>query len=89
MSGPAPAARCQGGYHSRLGRDRCKPAPAPARAIGGYARGCLGGAVALPTDGTGYQVMRPSRNRYYGHPRLVAFVQDFAKRHEPMAGRGC
>lgn len=55
------------------------PAPAPARAIGGYARGCLGGAVALPADGAGYQVMRLSRNRYYGHPHLIAFIQDFAK----------
>lgn len=56
-----------------------EPAPAPARAIGGYARGCLGGAVALPADGVGYQVMRLSRNRYYGHPDLVAFIQAFAK----------
>ncbi|MBL8660474.1 MAG: penicillin-insensitive murein endopeptidase [Rhodospirillales bacterium] len=56
------------------------PAPAPARAIGGYARGCLGGAVALPAVGTGYQVMRLSRKRYYGHPELIAFIQAFAKK---------
>jgi penicillin-insensitive murein endopeptidase len=56
------------------------PAPAPARAIGGYARGCLGGAVALPASGPGYQVMRLSRNRFYGHPRLIAFIQAFAKK---------
>ncbi len=57
-----------------------EPSPAPARAIGGYALGCLGGAVQLPATGPGYQVMRPSRNRAYGHPDLVAFVENFAKK---------
>lgn len=57
-----------------------EPSPAPARAIGGYALGCLGGALELPATGPGYQVMRPSRNRAYGHPDLVAFVQSFAKK---------
>lgn len=57
-----------------------EPSPAPARAIGGYALGCLGGAVQLPATGPGYQVMRPSRNRAYGHPDLVAFVQNLARR---------
>ncbi|MHB8767359.1 MAG: penicillin-insensitive murein endopeptidase [Deferrisomatales bacterium] len=50
------------------------PAPGPARVFGGYDRGCLAGAVALPPEGPGFQVMRPSRNRAYGHPRLAAFV---------------
>ncbi|HYN39532.1 MAG TPA: penicillin-insensitive murein endopeptidase [Rhodospirillales bacterium] len=57
-----------------------EPSPAPARAIGGYALGCLGGAVELPATGSGYLVMRPSRNRAYGHPDLMAFVQSFAKK---------
>ena len=54
------------------------PAPPPAHAIGGYARGCLAGAVALPPDGPGYQVMRLSRDRFYGHPRLIRFIETFA-----------
>jgi penicillin-insensitive murein endopeptidase len=57
-----------------------EPSPAPARAIGGHALGCLGGAVELPAAGPGYQVMRPSRNRAYGHPLLVAFIQSLAKK---------
>ena len=57
-----------------------EPSPAPARAIGGHALGCLGGAVELPATGPGYQVMRPSRNRAYGHPQLVAFIQSFARK---------
>ena len=51
------------------------PAPGPARAIGGYSKGCLAGAVALPADGPNWQVMRPSRNRAWGHPALIAFLE--------------
>ncbi len=50
------------------------PAPGAPSAIGGYARGCLAGAAALPEDGPGWQTMRPSRNRAWGHPETVAFV---------------
>lgn len=55
------------------------PAPLAARAIGSYARGCLAGGVALPTSGRGWQAMRLSRNRNWGHPRLVAYLQQLAK----------
>lgn len=43
--------------------------------IGGYAAGCLAGAASVPEVGEGYQLMRPSRNRHFGHPRLVHFVE--------------
>ncbi len=52
-----------------------RPAAGAPRVIGSYAAGCIAGAAALPLVGEGFQVMRPSRNRYYGHPRLVALVQ--------------
>lgn len=52
------------------------PTLGPARAIGGYAGGCLAGAVALPPDGPGFSTLRRWRNRYYGHPVLIAFVTD-------------
>jgi penicillin-insensitive murein DD-endopeptidase len=55
-----------------------KPSEGPAQVFGGHARGCLAGAVALPLDGPGYQVMRLSRNRFWGHPELIAFVGEFA-----------
>ncbi len=56
------------------------PSPGPSQAIGGYANGCLAGGVALPLDGTGYQVMRPGRHRYYGHPVLVDYLQALGRR---------
>ena len=52
-----------------------QPLPQPPQVIGGYAAGCLAGGQALPLNGEGYQVVRPSRNRYYGHPDLIAFIK--------------
>src|SRR5438046_5938360 len=51
------------------------PSAGPAQAIGAYERGCLSGAVALPADGPNWQVMRPSRNRAWGHPVLIALLE--------------
>lgn len=54
------------------------PAQLEARAIGGYSRGCLAGARALPVDGPAWQAMRLSRNRNWGHPELIALIEKFA-----------
>lgn len=51
------------------------PAPGPPRSIGGFSAGCLQGAATLSPSGPGYEVARIGRNRRYGHPELVAFVQ--------------
>jgi penicillin-insensitive murein endopeptidase len=55
------------------------PSAGPARAIGDYSAGCLQGAAELPLDGVGYQVMRPSRKRYYGHPALIDVIRGLGK----------
>lgn len=52
------------------------PSDGPSRVIGTYANGCVDGAVALPLDGAGYSVIRRQRNRYWGHPSLISFIQD-------------
>lgn len=46
--------------------------PAP---FGSYAKGCFSGGVALPETGPTWQAMRLNRNRNYGHPELVDFIQ--------------
>jgi penicillin-insensitive murein DD-endopeptidase len=51
------------------------PAKGPAEAIGGYSAGCVRGAQALPQQGPGYQIMRPSRRRGFGHPTLIDFLR--------------
>ena len=63
-----------------------QPALLPAQAIGGYARGCVAGATALPHDGETWQVMRWSRNRNWGHPKLVEFMQRLAQRVPEVNG---
>ncbi|NJN48481.1 MAG: penicillin-insensitive murein endopeptidase [Candidatus Competibacteraceae bacterium] len=55
------------------------PVSASPQSIGFYSAGCLVGGQSLPLKGLGFQVMRPSRNRYYGHPDLVAFVTRLAR----------
>jgi len=43
--------------------------------IGGYAKGCLAGAVQLPADGPNWQAMRLSRDRRWGTPELVGYIE--------------
>ncbi|WP_431301874.1 penicillin-insensitive murein endopeptidase [Sediminicoccus sp. BL-A-41-H5] len=56
------------------------PSPGPAKVIGGTTLGCLAGAVQLPPEGPGYQAVRISRNRHWGHPDLIRFTRDLAQR---------
>ena len=62
------------------------PAPGAPQAIGAYERGCLEGAVRLPADGPNWQVMRPSRNRVWGHPVLITFLERIAEKLPAQAG---
>jgi penicillin-insensitive murein endopeptidase len=59
------------------------PSLGKALAIGYYPRGCLQGGVELPVTGPTWQVMRLSRNRNWGHPNLVKFLEKFA----PLAAK--
>ena len=51
----------------------------PSEAIGSYARGCQSGAEQLAETGSTWQAMRLSRNRNWGQPELVDFVQDLSR----------
>ena len=53
-----------------------KAVPAP---FGGYAAGCLAGAAQLPETGPGWQAMRLSRNRNWGHPDMIAFIERLSR----------
>jgi penicillin-insensitive murein endopeptidase len=58
----------------------------PTRVIGFYAHGCIAGAQGLPINGDTWQVMRLSRNRYWGHPQLVALVERLAAKAHKDGG---
>lgn len=62
------------------------PSLLQARAIGSYSRGCIAGAVALPVDGPAWQAMRLSRNRTWGHPKLINMIEKFATESQKYDG---
>jgi penicillin-insensitive murein DD-endopeptidase len=64
------------------------PFPGPPRSIGGYFHGCLAGAVPLPITGPTWQVMRLSRNRNWGNPQLVRFIERFANNAKKVGWNG-
>ncbi len=43
--------------------------------FGSYAKGCMSGAAQLPETGPTWQAMRLSRNRNWGHPETIDFIQ--------------
>jgi penicillin-insensitive murein endopeptidase len=59
---------------------------AKAQTIGFYTAGCIKHSSALPRDGLGYQVIRLSRDRFYGHPELIKFIQSLAKEAHDLYG---
>ncbi|WP_425503958.1 penicillin-insensitive murein endopeptidase [Sedimentitalea arenosa] len=53
-----------------------RQAPEP---FGSYSKGCVAGAVQLPETGPTWQAMRLSRNRNWGHPETIDFIQDLSR----------
>ncbi|MCF4174942.1 penicillin-insensitive murein endopeptidase [Vibrio sp. McD22-P3] len=56
------------------------PSKGASSSIGSYANGCLAGGEELSLDGTGYQVIRAQRNRYYGHQDMIRYLTDLASK---------
>ncbi|HEY0274792.1 MAG TPA: penicillin-insensitive murein endopeptidase [Paenirhodobacter sp.] len=54
--------------------------------IGFYSRGCAAGLVPLAESGPTWQVMRLSRNRYYGQPAMLAYLQDLSRYAATLPG---
>ncbi|MEV8466100.1 penicillin-insensitive murein endopeptidase [Fluviibacterium sp. DFM31] len=49
--------------------------PHKPHSIGSYAKGCAAGMVQLPETGPTWQAMRLSRNRNWGHPEAIEFIE--------------
>ncbi|WP_425097595.1 penicillin-insensitive murein endopeptidase [Tropicibacter sp. S64] len=58
----------------------------PSDPIGFYSKGCQAGAVQLPETGPTWQAMRLSRNRNWGQPELVDYVQDLSRKAAKLPG---
>lgn len=64
------------------------PAKMAASPYGSYAKGCIAGAVAIPTDGPAWQAMRLSRNRRWGHPQMIALLEEFSQDAQKLGWPG-
>ncbi|WP_413990998.1 penicillin-insensitive murein endopeptidase [Labrys okinawensis] len=62
------------------------PANLGLNSIGFYAKGCLSNGVELPANGPTWQVMRPSRDRAWGNPVMIRFIQKLANQAPRVAG---
>src|SRR5215207_4498488 len=62
------------------------PAALASQPIGFYSRGCMAGAAQLPPDGPYWQAMRLSRNRQWGLPVLVDYIERLARDAATMDG---
>ncbi len=54
--------------------------------VGSYANGCLAGGVALAETGPTWQAMRLSRNRNWGHPDLIDYLQTLSAKAAQQPG---
>ncbi|XKY15051.1 penicillin-insensitive murein endopeptidase [Stutzerimonas zhaodongensis] len=57
-----------------------EPVPGEPLIIGKHGAACLVGAVQLPPEGVGYQAVDLARNRHYGHPDLLDYIQSLGRR---------
>lgn len=61
-----------------FGAQKLPAATAPA-SYGFYSKGCFSGGVAIATDGPTWQAMRLSRNRRWGHPKMIALIEKLSR----------
>ena len=54
--------------------------------LGSYAKGCAAGSVTLPETGPTWQAMRLSRNRNWGHPTTIDFIQKLSAKAAQLPG---
>ena len=82
-SAPAAVMSTQNSNDTRVAKDVFGYLPTASdqrsESFGGYARGCQAGAVQLSETGPTWQAMRLSRNRNWGQPVLIDYVQDLSR----------
>lgn len=62
------------------------PSKQSSHSYGAYSKGCLAGAVQLSESGPTWQSMRLSRNRNWGHPQMVSFLERLSVKTATIPG---
>src|ERR1700756_5139762 len=62
------------------------PSSQTPKVIGSYINGCLAGGEQMPITGDTWQVMRLSRNRYWGYPDMIALIKRLSEKAHKDAG---
>src|ERR1700753_4058 len=62
------------------------PSSQTPKVIGSYINGCLAGGEQMPITGDTWQVMRLSRNRYWGYPETIALIKRLAEKAHKDTG---
>lgn len=60
----------------------------PAVSIGNHSQGCAQGLVQMPANGASWQSMRLSRDRNWGHPTTIEFLQGLSRAAQQAGWRG-
>src|SRR5215475_12707107 len=62
------------------------PSSQTPKVIGSYTKGCLAGGEQMPITGDTWQVMRLSRNRYWGYPETITLIKRLSEKAHKDAG---
>src|SRR6201994_1411099 len=62
------------------------PSSQTPKVIGSYINGCPSGGEQMPITGDTWQVMRLSRNRYWGYPETIALIKRLSEKAHKDAG---
>jgi len=81
MAHAQPMAKTQFGGISAPSKQRPNP-------FGSYAKGCLAGGNELAETGATWQAMRLSRNRNFGAPELIDYLQDLSREAVKIGWKG-
>lgn len=73
---------------NRLFASKSTPSEQPAMPIGAYSRGCASGLVELPETGPAWQAMRLSRNRNWGQPVMIQYLEDLSVKAQQVGWNG-
>ncbi len=73
---------------AKLFAARDQPTSGQPNPIGTYARGCAAGNVELPETGPTWQAMRLSRDRNWGNPVLVSYLEDLSQKVTAFGWKG-